>query len=163
MAKLSAEQLELKLRAYNTKGKKKKQQIKQQRSNILHQLHKQAKLLDRQQLNSQLEYIESAKDSARMFKAVRELARIKKKSTISVVDANNNIIARDTEAADTIAAHFNKKLNNNGAGPPQQQNATHVLGPLQHPITTAEVGAAAKTLQNGRAVGPDNIPAELLK
>ena len=51
MAKLSAEQRELKLRAYNTKGKKKKQQIKQQRSHILHQLNKQAKLIDRQQLN----------------------------------------------------------------------------------------------------------------
>ena len=48
MAKLSAEQRELKLRAYNTKGKKKKQQIKQQRSHILHQLNKQAKLIDRQ-------------------------------------------------------------------------------------------------------------------
>ena len=36
-----------------------------------------------------------------MFKAIRELARMKKKSTVTVVDANNNIIAGDNEAAET--------------------------------------------------------------
>ena len=154
VAELSAEQRELKLRAYNARSRKKKQELKSQRSQILHQLNKRVKELDRQQLNTQLESIESAKDSAQMFKAARELTKMKKKSNIVIADANNNIIAQDTEAADTIAAHFKKKLNNNNntiSANPICRAATTLRGSLRKPITTAEVTAAAKALQNGRA------------
>ena len=39
----------------------------------------------------------------------------------------------------------------------------YLTGPLNSPISPSEVKVATKKLNNGRAIGPDGIPGEMLK
>ncbi len=64
-------------------------------------------------LDKRLEEIESVKDSARMFEAVRELTGMKKKSAIVITDENNNTITHVDQVVKVIAANFYLELNNN--------------------------------------------------
>ncbi len=65
------------------------------------------------------------------------------------------------QAAETVAKYFSNLFFD-----PQieEVNSTEVeKKPLNKPITITEVTQALKKMRNGRAVGPDGIPGELLK
>ena len=103
--------------------------------------------------------IESAKDSAKMLKAIRTLRRFKQTKNITV-KVNEKVISQPEEAVKLIAQHFRRKLTDETIDTiitPEFQ------GPLETPITKEEIICATKTLKNGRAAGPDQIPGEFLK
>ena len=104
--------------------------------------------------------ITNTTDSRRMFEAVRTLNCSKKSSSIGVHDEKGCLIATDTGKAAVVAEYLKKQLTRDEPplepflGPPR---------PLFSPVTSDEISAAAKSLKNGRANGPDGIPNELLK
>ena len=75
-------------------------------------------------------------------------------------DKKGCIIATDEGKAAIVSEYLEKKLTRDEVplepfvGPPR---------PLSNPFTGYEIGIAARSLKNGRANGPDNIPSELLK
>ena len=99
-------------------------------------------------------------DSRRMFEAVRTLNNSKTSSTIGVHNEQGCLIATDTGKAAVVAEYLEQQLTRDEAplepfiGPPR---------PLASPFTCEEIAAAARSLKNGRANGPDGIPNELLK
>ena len=104
--------------------------------------------------------ISSTTDSKKMFEAVRTLNLPKAPSSIGVHDEHGCLIATDTGKAAVVAKYLEQQLTRDEAplepfsGPPR---------PLVKPFTSEEIGAAARSLKNGRANGPDGIPNELLK
>ena len=99
------------------------------------------------------------KNDAKMFKAT-QLLRRQKQSPVIVEDAEGKIISQPAESAEAVKEHFRTIFCD-------QALATTMLErsemPLNRSITTEEVSKAANRLNNGRASGPDGIPAELLK
>ena len=59
-----------------------------------------------------------------------------------------------------IANHFHRAFAAHGSGDVRKDT---VKTPLEVPITATEVEKAAARLNNNRASGPDDIPAELIK
>ena len=99
-------------------------------------------------------------DSRKMFEAVRTLNVPKAPSSIGVHDEQGCLIATDTGKAAVVARYLEQQLTRDEPplepfqGPPR---------PLVRPFTGEEIAAAARSLKNGRANGPDGIPNELLK
>ena len=95
-----------------------------------------------------------------MFEAVRALNLPKGPSNIGVHDEHGCLIATDTGKAAVVAVYLEHQLTRDEpplepfVGPPS---------PLAKPFTSDEIGAAARSLKNGRSNGPDGIPNKLLK
>ena len=104
--------------------------------------------------------ITTTTDSKKMFEAVRALNLPKGPSNIGVHDEHGCLIATDTGKAAVVAVYLEHQLTRDEpplepfVGPPR---------PLARPFTSEEIGAAARSLKNGRSNGPDGIPNELLK
>lgn len=158
LEKLSEEQKELRIKIANTQCDTQQKSLKTARNKILDQIHNRVHQINEDEIESRSAEIESLKDSAQMFQAVRELIRGKPKALI-VKNSSNETIADPKEAAETIAKHFSNLFFD-----PQIEEVTESeKKPLNKPITTTEVAQALKKIRNGRAVGPDGIPGELLK
>ena len=96
-----------------------------------------------------------------MFQAVKELTNAKPK-TLVVKNTAGETIAQPEEAAEIVAGHFSNLFY------ASTTSSIHTKFPptkrkLASPITTKEVYEATSKLRNGRAIGPDGVPAELLK
>ena len=93
-----------------------------------------------------------------MFEAVRALNLPKGPSNIGVHDEHGCLIATDTGKAAVVAVYLEHQLTRDKpplelfVGPPRT---------LARRFTSEEFGAAARSLKNGRANGPDGIPNEL--
>ena len=111
---------------------------------------------------NQLAYsINNNDDTKRKFEATRALAAGDKQTEpISVFNAEEQLVGNDEEKAYIVRDWFLQHYTSSDSplepftGPPR---------PLQTPITCGEVKYAASKLKNGNAVGPDQIPNELLK
>ena len=104
--------------------------------------------------------INSTDDTRQMFEATRTLANVKRTSTISVHNENGNFVATDNGKAAVIRNHFK------GLFSCDEGRLETFDGPgrkLQNPISTSEVSSAAKSLKNGKAIGPDQTSNEWLK
>ena len=88
-----------------------------------------------------------------MFEAVQTLnCNSSKTSSIGLHNEQGCLIAIDAGKAAVVAEYFE-----------QQLTRDEVPLELASPFTCDEIGAAARSLKNGRANGPDGIPNELLK
>ena len=122
---------------------------------------KRLKELETEHANKLAESINNTDDTKRMFEATRALATGNKQTEpISVFDSDNQLVGNEEEKACIVRQWFLQHYSSSDTplepftGPPR---------PLQTPITCEEVKYAAGKLKNGKAVGPDQIPNELLK
>jgi hypothetical protein len=97
-----------------------------------------------------------------MFRAVKELTSDKKKALVIKNDADE-VVAQPKEAAEIVAKYFHSLFFNSAYSSLSNLSNSPSNKSLNSPITTAEVQAATSKLRNGRAVGPDGLPGELLK
>lgn len=160
IAEMSLQQRDLRLRIANTIGDEKKQQLKRDRNQILHQIRKRALQVSEDRLNRQAEEVERLKDGAMMFKAVQLMKRSTAKKA-TVADDTGKRIGNDKEAAEAIAQHFSSQFHS--ANDITLLPFTGNPSPLTKPITSAECTISLKHLNNGRAAGNDDISGELLK
>lgn len=156
---LSAQQLELKLQINNTQCPLTAQQLQRQRNKTLAKIRERIRLLRDRDIDKRTSEIESLKDNAQMFRAVHELTNTRP-SKLIIKNNSNEIVGQEKEAAEIVAKHFHGLFYSTSI---QQPSTSRITGPLASPITAAEVATATSKLNNGRAVGPDGVPGELLK
>ena len=113
--------------------------------------------LENDRLDKLAEDVDSLRDGAKMFRAVKALVTVKSPDTIIKVD---DCIVVQPVAPKAVAKYFSSMLNK-----PEKDiiTETQATGALQDPITPSEVQEAMKSLNNNRAAGSDAIPGELLK
>jgi len=104
--------------------------------------------------------ISNTNDSRHMFEAIRSLNKTNTPVTIGVHDEHGHLIATDARKAEVVKDYLEKQLTKDEAPLEPFEGSPR---PLQNPFTGAEICAAARSLKNGRATGPDGIPNELLK
>jgi len=136
-----------------------REQLKRRRNDILVQIKQQIRHLEEHEIDRRTSEIEHLNDSAQMFRAVRELTS-SRPSKLVIKNASGEIVGQPEEAAEIVAKHFASLFHSSQVEP---LNANVTNAPLHSPITTKEVSQAVAKLNNGRAVGPDGVPGELLK
>ena len=157
--KLSEEQKHLRVEMNNSNCPETKRELKTERNKVMNKIHEHLKKRQIEELESKTSEIESLKDGARMFQAVRELTRSKPTALI-VKNKDGEVVAQPEEAAEQVAGHFKSLFFDEQMSANEQDPK---IGPLNNQITNREVERALRKLKNGRATGPDGIPGELLK
>lgn len=138
--------------------------IKEKRSRLTYRIKKRVRKLRQQAIEEVATELENTPNCQRQFAACRVLKKKQPYKCYQLVDENG---FRSTSPARNIPlteVHYEQFFNPEGA---QRQEPVDPWGPhsgeLTEPLTPAEVQVAMSTLRNGRAVGPDGIPGELLK
>ena len=105
--------------------------------------------------------IEESKDNAtKMFKAISTLnGTIRQRITVHRADGSR--IVNKQESVSEIRSHFHSQFSNSDSKAIPKHSGS--LRPLDQPVTSEEVEAALKRMNNGKSAGPDNIQVELLK
>ncbi|KAL5257617.1 hypothetical protein ACHWQZ_G012511 [Mnemiopsis leidyi] len=108
--------------------------------------------------NSLADSIATTDEGRKMFEAVRQLSRNQNTDSVSVFNADNQMVDNDRDKADIIRNYFEEHYTGPESEPPIEP-FTGIPRPLHDPISAVEVELAAKKLRNGK----DGIPNEFLK
>ena len=138
-------------------------EIRREINILTKQINRRLKDLQTEQADKLCADINSTDESRKMFESMRLLNSNKAKvsnSSISVFDSSQNLVANDKEKAKIVRKWFKEHYT---ADEPALDSFEGEPRPLNCPISVKEVEEAVKRLKNGKAVGPDNIPNELLK
>ncbi|RLN88747.1 hypothetical protein BBJ28_00020055 [Nothophytophthora sp. Chile5] len=158
LAKLSEQQRQLRLRIYNDKATI-TTDLRSRRNRLLHQIRDRCCELANNVLDDKISRIESTSGSHQMFTAVRDISYRKPQQLLLRDEAGKYILHRQT-ANNIVRDHFKGQFLSPGRTPIVPDTTTKAL---LCPITSDEFRRALHRLNNGRAAGPDDIPAELLK
>ena len=135
-------------------------ELRGKRRMLLKQIHKITKAVAFQHIDELVQEVEKHKNEARMFKAVQVL-RCVDKHPLVVHDTDGKYISTAADKAEEIASFFGTQLSEADLGSLAQFSGPP--RPLLSPISTQEVMAGMKKLNNDRACGPDGILAEQYK
>jgi len=158
IAKLSEEQRQLHLKWLNCKDDDKRKEVKRARNAVQRQIRDRALEVSSAKLDAVVDQINQAQDNTKMYQSTRIL-RHKPQQRIMVHDDEGHVIANEADTVERIASWFESLFS------PSTEDAIPppTPGPPLTPVTEDEVSAAIKRLNNNRACGADNIPAEFLK
>ena len=160
MAEMSEKQRQLKLWQQNTRNATTREDIKRQRNKILHAMRRKSRDNAEARLDRLASEIERLHDGAKMFRAVREMTR-KPVAKLTIHDNSGRTICNAAELNARVTEHFSGQFSDPSV---DGLNAfPETLSRLTHRITPAEINQAIGKLNNGRASGHDDIPAELFK
>ena len=97
-----------------------------------------------------------------MFQAIKEVKEFgEKREKLFVNGENGDRIMDQAEAADFVRNYFVKQFSDVTRDPIEAHETKGK--PLEKPISASEVASAIKKMNNRRAVGLDNLCAEMLK
>ena len=137
----------------------KRDQLRSERNQVINHIHKLVRKEKEQAIEREIQDIENTKDdSNRMYKAVRNLQRMKKKEPLLIKTEDG--LTTDTDEQVKVISEFFKQMFTSAeaceieAIPPT---------PMTIPFTEQEIHKAVKSLKNGKSPGIDNITAEQLK
>lgn len=106
----------------------------------------------------EIEECQSKYDNLNLHKKVKELAGTSRRRTVNVLEDNQGqVIVEKSEIKQTWEEYIKQLFHDVRTMPPNIDNTD---GP---PILEAEVQAALKNAKEQKALGPDGIPAEILK
>ena len=112
-------------------------------------------------VESRLAEIEKMKnDSTRYFTAPKELKSKKQKKGIIVKDKNRKTVVTEKEQIEVVTGYFKQML-----APETSSDNIIQYQPaeMQIPFSGQEIETAAKKLNNGKSLGPDEINLEMIK
>ena len=140
--------------------------IRSQINKLKNQISKRLKHLKELHAKKLADEITNTDESRRMFEAVKQLKTYKQTKTQQNVfvysEENNSFLSSDSAKAAALKTWFEEQFTNQHKEPPLDP----FIGPprpLNIPISPTEIAAAAKSLKNNRATGPDGVQNELLK
>ena len=157
---LSNKQKEIRIEMMNEKRVDKVRALRVRRKEIQKVIEKRLKTIREAEIDEIAEEIESTKDDARMFKAMKKVER-KPFENPMVHDKDNKCITEPQQLYETITEYFKQQFYNE-----RNENVERFTGPrkrLNRPITKEEVIRAIQKMANNKAAGKDNIAVEMLK
>jgi exonuclease III len=160
IAKLSEKQKNIRLDITKTSDAERVKELRHQRNRVLKEIKQRTLENKEKELNEMASEVNKMHDHTQIFKSVKAMKR-KPFENPYITDATNKQITNPEAMYNAIKTHFNNHFYD-----PNMTNVEPFTGearPLDKPITTEEVSAAAKKLNNNRAPGIDRISAELIK
>ena len=135
-------------------------EMKTERNQILREMRKRMKAVKETQIEETIKEIETVKDNARMFKAVKNL-RKDQQGIKFVHDKDGKNINQPQEIYKEIEAHFKTHFRKDNINEISKFNTPPKK--LRKEITMDEVKKAISTMANNKAPGKDGLPVELIK
>ena len=156
---LSDQQKNIHLKINAIKEESERKELKKERNKIMKEIQSELGREKQMKIEMEIREIEEAKDdSNRMFRAVKNLQRMKTKTPLTI-DSDGGVTT-DPEKQTTIISEFFKSMFTD-------QNAKEIehIPPaeMRLPFTEKEIKSAVKSLKNNRSPGIDEITAEHLK
>ena len=162
LAEWSDRQRQLRLDILSCPNADKRQQMKSERMDLMKLIKRRVKQLRTEAIEAKVAAVDKCKDSAKMFQAIREVQEFgKARQKLVVHNEQGDRIIDDKEVAEYVKAHFVTQFIDVRM-PPLDDNTSEPR-PLLCQIKPSEVDRATRKLKNGRAVGLDNLCAELVK
>ena len=155
---LSDKQKKIRLEISNSTNPETILSKRRERNKLLKDIKKQQKDNTNSEIDKLAEEINTTSDSQRMYKAAELIFKRKQKNTITVHNKNGHIVDNNKEKIQILTRYYNDKYKGNYNIQPFTENSA-----LINPITPEEIQKAINKLNCGKAVGPENIPAESLK
>ena len=138
--------------------------MKGKRNKLLRAIRDRLRDLRMEALKEKVSAVEGCKDSAKTFQAIREVKDFgKKKEKLIVNNDQGERIMDDVETAEYVRTYFVSQFSDVSRSPLEAHAPTISPQPLEKPIESSEVNAAIRKLKKRRAIGLDNLCAELLK
>ena len=157
--RLSEEQKKIHQTINATKEEDQKKELKKERNKKLKEIQLELGKEKQQKIEREIREIEEAKDdSNRMFKAVKNLKRMKGKTTLSIDCEGGKTTDEETQTK-IISDFFQKMFNCTDAEEINDIPPTE----MRDPFTEQEIKKAIKSLKNNKSPGIDQITAEHLK
>ena len=159
VARLSEEQRKIHHKINSTKCAIERKELKKKRNNKMKEIHRELGKQKEKKIEREIEEIERSKDdSNRMYKAMKNIQRMKPKAPL-VVDHDGGITTDPETQVGIISEFFEKMFFSMGAEeieniPPEKMTI---------PFTEEEVKKAIASLKNNRSPGIDGITADNLK
>ena len=156
---LSSEQQKLRLDIENTTDTMRIEVLKKKRKNILKELTKMVAVKKEREVDKIVEEIDSVKDDARMYQAVRFLNKKPPENTF-VHDKQGRCVTNKQSMYHIINDHFKKhfhKDNVEKVEPFKEETPKK----LNKPLTSREITKTVNCMKNNKATA--DIPAELIK
>ena len=142
-------------------------QLTESYSNLSRRIKKSVRKDKRNYIENLAAKAESAsarRDTKEVFKITKKLANKKAASNSLIRDSQGNILTSVEDQQNRWVEHFSNVLNR---PPPVTEavipEAIEDIRINSNPPTKEEIKKSIKTLKNGKAAGPDDIPAEALK
>ena len=137
----------------------KKKELRQERNKVMKEIHRELGRIAERKIEREIREIEEARDdSNRMYKAVKNIRRMKGKEAI-IIQHEGGITTDADKQTEIISEFFKTMFNDNTTReieriPPAE---------MRIPFKEEEIKQAVKSLKNNRSPGVDDITAEHLK
>ena len=157
---LSEKQKKLRIQISDIDNAEKVEKLRSERNSILKEIQRINNEEKEKELDEKISEIEKMKDSAMMFKSVREIGR-KRLENPFVHDEKGRHVTNPKEIHEIVKEHFQKHFYK-----PDEPEIQQFVGdpkPMNNPISTEEVTKGAKKLNNNRAADKSNLTGELVK
>ena len=157
---LSEKQRKLRLQIDNSMEVNDNQRLKKQRNETMRKIKQKLLENKEKEISEKLNEINNMKDDSKMFKSAKLLYQKKFQNPI-IHDKKGKFVTQPTKIYEIIKDHFYNHFND-----PNEKQIKPFIGvkrKLNKPITIEEVQKCSKKLNNNRAAGYDEIPAEYIK
>ena len=151
---MSNEQKKLRIEISNNNDPSKHEFLKDRRKNVLKQIHRRVKLLKDNETQQILKEINSTKNDAQMYKAVKKL-NMKQYENPFVFNERNQSITNPQEIYKIVENHFKNHFQKENI--PKFLPHVGVPKPLQKRITANEIIDATKNMSNNKTAA-NNTP-----
>ena len=141
---------------------------KKEYNRLKHQIEKKCRQEEVRQLEEKCKQCEESflrKDSKTVYKTIKSITKKRNKTSSNIKDKDNKVLDKEEEVKQRWKDYYSELYNT-----PRQNDRTileeippNINVDEEPEITREEVEKALNTLKNGKAAGPDGIPAELLK
>ena len=157
--KLSEKQKTIHQKINAINEEKERKELQKERNKVMKEIHAELGRDKKKKVEREIREIEEAKDdSNRMFKAVKNLQRMKVKTPL-VIDSEGGITTDPEKQTEIISEFFEKMFTDDNAKMIENVPPTE----MRIPFTEDEIRSAVKSLKNNKSPGIDEITAEHLK
>ena len=157
---LSEQQKKIHHKMNSTKNKETRASLRKSRNKILTQIHNKIRQEENRKVEHALADLEnSPDDSTKMYKAVRNLNKLKPKSPLLIKDSKSGSLTSNEQDQANIIAKYFQEIFFKDAKPPEDIPPT----PMSIPFTVEEIRSAIRRLKNNKSPGSDGLVVELLK
>ena len=156
---LSCKQKEIHNQINSTSDDNRRTKLKRERNKIMNQIHNEISREKRERIEREIAEIEGTKnDSNKMFKAIKNIQRMKKKDPL-VIESEDGKTTDPEKQIEIVSTFFKKMFNSIDAKqieeiPPKEMSMR---------FSEEEVRRAITSLKNGKSPGIDDLCAEHLK
>jgi exonuclease III len=142
----------------------KEQEVRKERGQIASQIQRRCKLLRSVAMEEVAAELQCAPESQRKFAACRVLRKKQPYKQFVLADEEGFKSTSPVRNIPLVEAFYESFFNPEGEGRHEAVDPWgDYTGELANPIKVGEMQTAMERLRNGRSVGPDGIPGELLK